>query len=78
MIAFFHASGIATTENNWLKSLARGCDKLHLSRLYNKGGTSSGPHDRFGLSLVVADNISASEKETVSEKKTLCTVRTWG
>ena len=77
MIAFFRACGIAPTENNRLKSLARGGDKLHLSRLNNKGGISSGPHDRFGLSLMMADNISVSEKETVS-KQTLCTVRIWG
>ena len=38
------------------------------------GWDTIGPHDRFGLSLVMADNISVSENETVSKK--LC-VQCW-
>jgi len=54
IIALFHSSGTVPTDNNWVKSKDSGLARYSLRCLKRRGGSSSGPEERFGLNNAIA------------------------
>jgi len=66
IIALFHSPGTEPTDNNWVKSKDSGLARYNSRCLKRRGGSPSGPEERFGFSLFIANIMLVSVKVTVS------------